>query len=356
MKRQPSKSNALTTLPFDQYSRQKLAYDLLHTLRVGDKKLSILDVGGYKGVTHIFHAKDDVTVLDVFDITEKNYRKGDATAMEFEDNAFDFVVSFDVFEHIPRDRRKEFVRECARVARRGVIIAAPIGTSQNAQAEVFMNNVFRALHGHDHQWLKEHIEYRLPEPGLAQKLMKQNGLHTFDFTSNYLPYWLLMQAAIFAASKFDKVGKSIDSLYETYNTMIHPDGTANPNENYRTVAFGVVSDADARRIEAFKHNFAVSTDKRFDNSIRVIESVTRLFTAALDEFAAETRTKQEELHAVHTALGKAQTEAVDISGKLMKAETELATIKRSRTYRLAKRLAGAKNYPKRIVRRGGHES
>lgn len=351
MKRQPQ-ATALTTLPFDQYSRQKLAYDLLDTLREKGKKLSILDVGGYKGVTHLFHAADDVTVLDVFDVTEKNYIKGDATAMEFKDKSFDFVVSFDVFEHIPRDKREAFVSECARVARKGVLIAAPVGTVQNAEAEVFLNDVFRSLHGKDHPWLIEHIDYRLPEPGLAQALLKKNGLHIFSFTSNYLPYWLLMQAAIFAASKFDKVGKVIDALYDTYNTTIYPDGTANPDENYRTVAFGLFSKADAHQIETYKHRFTIQTDKRFDNSLYVIKKVTQTFTAALDEFATEGREKDAELHEIHAALGKTQREAADRLGQLMGVEAELTAIKRSRAYRLAKKMADVKNYPKRAVKRG----
>ncbi len=93
---------AIIRLPFDQYSRQKIAAIIIDAMRAKGQSFSILDVGGYKGATHLFHTRDTVTVLDVFDVKEKHYIRGDATAMTFKDDSYDFVVSFDVFEHIPR--------------------------------------------------------------------------------------------------------------------------------------------------------------------------------------------------------------------------------------------------------------
>lgn len=348
----PKANRSLERLPFDQYSRQKLAHDIIDSLRVGSERLSILDVGGYKGATHVFQPKDQVTVLDVFDIQEKDYIKGDATKMEFADGAYDYVVSFDVFEHIPRDKRERFVSECVRVARRGVIIAAPVGTPQNAQAEVFMNNVFRTLHGQDHQWLHEHIEYRLPEPGLSSKLLAKNGLHVFDVPSNYLPHWLLMQSAIFAASKTDKVGKAIEGLYADYNGHVYPDGYMTTTQNYRIVAVGVKSENDATKLRKVITAMSADNARSFDDTLHVIEQVTEVLTVAINELFEEGRTKSKELDQLR---GKVEAQRQDNEGKagrIAQLEGEVAAIKGSKSYQLAQRLSAVRNYPKRALKKG----
>lgn len=336
-------------LPFDQFSRQKLAFELIEALRTGKQNFSILDAGGYQGATHAFHPHDSVTVLDVFEVKEKDYIQGDATAMTFADNSFDFVVSFDVFEHIPRERREAFVSECARVARRGVIIAAPTGTPQNADAEVFLNNLFKQLHGHDHPWLKEHIDYRLPEPHLPQKLLEKNKLRTFAFSSNYLPAWMLMQGAIFAASKTDKVGKKIDALYKKYNASTYPDGVQELSRNYRMVTIGVKSDKDARVLSKLSAKYTANDDKKFENNLLVVKQVTQILVDALDEFFIESTNKTETIEKLQLQLEQLQDELADKQKSIAIMSTELEVIKQSRSYKLARKMAAAKNYPKRLL-------
>ncbi len=327
----------LTSLPFDQYSRQKRASEIINCLRKSNaQRFTILDAGGYLGATHLFHSNDSVTVLDVFDVKQKNYVHGDATAMTFQDNSFDFVVSFDVFEHIPRSKRQAFIGECTRVAKRGVIVAAPFGTPQNAEAEVFLNGLFKQLHKKDHQWLKEHIDYRLPEPGLATQLLKEVKLHTVEFPSNYLPFWILLQSVIFAASKFDKVGKHIDALYEIYNTNLDPDGILPLDYNYRTLSVGLKSQTDAKVITdmAKQIRTAKGTDV-FDETILVLKQAIRVYTDALRQF-------DEEVDHQRQRIGELEA---DSRGKQEYIEALLAhitTIEDSKSYKLARKLAAAK--------------
>ncbi|HUC89524.1 MAG TPA: methyltransferase domain-containing protein [Patescibacteria group bacterium] len=345
-------SDLSLSLPFDQYSRQKIASELIQSLRTNNEKLSILDVGGYKGATYLFQKNDAVTVLDVFDVHEENYVKGDGTNMDFGDNSFDYVVSFDVFEHIPRDKRESFVSECTRVAKRGVIIAAPVATPQNAGAEVFLNDMFAQLHGKDHPWLKEHIDYHLPELGLSQKLLKKYGLHTLDVPSNYLPLWLLMQATIFAASKTDKVGKRIDGLYEMYNKSVHPDGAHNPEENYRVVSIGVKSQKDLDTLKKTMGTADANHERNFNNCVVVAEKVTQVLVQALNEFfeVAEDRGKQIDM--LKARFNDSEKKAAEKQNEVAALKSEIDVIKKSRSYRLATKMAKAKNYPNRVLKGG----
>ena len=57
----------------------------------------------------------NITYLDI-DLPEEllknpKYILGDATNMSFEDNSYDIIVALDVFEHIPIDKKSDFIKE-----------------------------------------------------------------------------------------------------------------------------------------------------------------------------------------------------------------------------------------------------
>lgn len=74
-----------------------------------------------------------ITALGVGDFSELEqqfpglrYVRGDGRGLPFEDNSFDFVYSHAVIEHVgSRDSQVTFIRELARVARRGVLFTTP---------------------------------------------------------------------------------------------------------------------------------------------------------------------------------------------------------------------------------------
>ncbi len=97
------------------------------------KNAKILDVGcGLGQYTALFaHDRNIVTGLDVQDTRDKTYSpfykfdlyKG--KKFPYPDNTFDYVINFDVIEHIPHD--KKFVKEMYRVLKKGgeAIVATP---------------------------------------------------------------------------------------------------------------------------------------------------------------------------------------------------------------------------------------
>jgi hypothetical protein len=222
-------------VPFDQFSRQYQVDAILSELRKKGDRFTILDVGGYKGRTADFLANDTVTVLDLYDTHEKNYVKGSALEMPFEDNSFDYVVSFDVLEHIAPDKRKRFFDECNRTAKHGTIICAPQKTPANERAESSLNNLYKRLHRKPHQWLREHIEYGIPDFDSLEKYINTKGLFTTRFHSNKIQLWTAMQEAIFINSKFPLASEKLLAINEFYNAHFQYDGGGAQEASYRLI-------------------------------------------------------------------------------------------------------------------------
>jgi|GEM_PF-1898897 len=234
-------------VPFDQYSRQFQVMTIIDNLRSKDSPFKVLDVGGYKGRTADFLANDNVTVLDLFDVEEPGYIKGSALDMPFEADSFDFVMSFDVLEHIPAEKRKTFVKECSRVAKRGVIISAPHRTLANQRAEHILNDLYVGLQGEPHRWLKEHIEYVIPDFTKVEADIQKQGLHAVAFPSNKLNLWVAMQQPIFLNSKHPMAAEKLLELNEYYNRNFEYDGGDLAAESYRKILCCFSSEADRDR-------------------------------------------------------------------------------------------------------------
>lgn len=84
-------------------------------------------------------------------------------SLPFPDLSFDYVLSVDMLEHVPRERRQAFVAEMLRVARRRVFIAVPCGEKAEAQDRE-LDALFTRLRGEPYVYLREHVERGLPSP------------------------------------------------------------------------------------------------------------------------------------------------------------------------------------------------
>ncbi len=236
--------------PFDQYSRQFQVAAIVNDLRDAGKSFKILDVGGYKGRTAEFFPKDEVIVLDVFDVEENNYVKGDGTKLPFKDGSFDFVLNFDVLEHIPVKGRHLFVDECVRVASRGAIFSAPHKTPENEKAEESLNELHKTLHGKEHRWLKEHIDYTLPDYVDIEQFINKKGLYTVKFPSNDTLLWTLMQGIIFLNSKFPMAAPKLIEINEHYNEHYPYDGGDDLSNTYRLILCAMKNQSDSKKLQA----------------------------------------------------------------------------------------------------------
>jgi SAM-dependent methyltransferase len=207
--------DSLYSMAFDQFSRQHTVKRLIEELRT-EKKHKILDVGGNNGKTREFFPTDEVLIVDLYDKVEPGYLMANALSLPFEGGSFDFVVSFDVYEHIhPRDRDK-FISELIRVADKATLLAAPFDTRGVSSAETELNVFYKTLNGKNHQWLIEHIDNSLPSVEALKALLNKQRVVYSAYKSNNLLLWNTMQSLIFLSDSV-KSPEYLSSLNKFYN-------------------------------------------------------------------------------------------------------------------------------------------
>ncbi|MBP8250737.1 MAG: methyltransferase domain-containing protein [Herpetosiphon sp.] len=235
----------IQTMPFDQFGRYHMLREAVDACRsvVGDQPLKILDVGGYyfnaenQHVLPIlpFLPHDDVLVIDTVDCELPHYQRGDGTKLDFADGAFDFVVTADTLEHIPRPNREAFWHELLRVAQHGVILLAPFASPQVESAEALLNHFIKTYLHSDHVMLNEHVQYGLPRLDEWLPWLNNAGFKAKSYPTGYVHAWigmmmikhLLMRIAPGAESQY-----RIDSYY---NQHFFPTERRNPA--YRHMIF-----------------------------------------------------------------------------------------------------------------------
>ena len=152
----------LTTLflPYDLYERHSVVCRLLAEA-LGERSggSCVLDVGGRAGLLERFVAFRVIAV----NLDGSGHLAGSGFALPFADGSFDAVVTLDTLEHMPREARLPFIRECCRVARQFVIVAAPFGSKGHAVLEARLYNLYQSRYGEPHAYLGEHVRYGLPD-------------------------------------------------------------------------------------------------------------------------------------------------------------------------------------------------
>lgn len=90
----------------------------------------------------------------------------------FGEASFDLVCSTDVFEHIPRERRKTFLESALRVARKAAYIAFPAGRDAAIAEEMIRCTRSRVIF---RDALQEHAVHGLPQPEEVGALLEEIG-------------------------------------------------------------------------------------------------------------------------------------------------------------------------------------
>ena len=179
---------------FDQYQRYKHVQEIVDLIRE-NKIYKILEVGAneHKNLEK-FLPNDSITYLDI-EVPESlqndpQYIKADATKMpQVPSESYDFVVALDVFEHIPKEIRENFLKELHRVAKQGVIISAPYNSLEVINAEIRANEYYKQLYGNGFRWLEEHRENDLPDIDKTISFYKNHNINYLQFEHGSLSTW-----------------------------------------------------------------------------------------------------------------------------------------------------------------------
>lgn len=191
----------------------------------GQKEIDILDVGGKDNALWAFLADENLpynlTALDILPADERTkdykYIQGDATQMDFADNTYDCVISTDVLEHIPPEKKANFINECIRVAKDLIIIAAPFDSPITDYVEHSVNNFYKSFTNKDYIWLQEHFEVHKPKRELIENIIKEKELTFSLLENNNLENWIL-----FLPLNFLPMGVEVDQhSVEEINTFFN---------------------------------------------------------------------------------------------------------------------------------------
>lgn len=138
-------------IPYDIYERHRRIGEYI------DKDDTVLDVGGELNHLSQFCSPKSIVVanLTTGDVIIKKDK------LPFKDNSFSCVCAIDVLEHIPAQKRQQFIENLIKVASSKVVLSFPMGTTKH---EVYEKETLSWLlkKNHDVSYLKEHIKYVLP--------------------------------------------------------------------------------------------------------------------------------------------------------------------------------------------------
>lgn len=222
---------------FDLYGRYKIPSTIINLNRQPGQKVSILDVGGRGNILKDFLYEDDVYYLDPnIKSNEVNFIEGDGCHIPRGDDFFDWVISCDVFEHVEENQRIDFLIENLRVAKEGVILAAPFFTPKIKKAEEEVNAFYYQLYGQNHPWLIEHIVNGLPSLQETVNFFKKINFSCEIIRNNRLDLWTILQKISLTTNA------QSDKLNFYYNNNIYPkdvvwNDLVDNNEYYRTVLY-----------------------------------------------------------------------------------------------------------------------
>ena len=209
-------------IAFDQFQRYKTASIIIEQNRT-DSILKVLEIGAneHKNLEK-FLPTDEIQYLDIqlSDLlkNDKQYILADATNMpEIETDSFDVVIALDVFEHIPKNLRNDFLDELNRVSKNIVVLASPYDELGVNKAEVRVNAYFKTKYGIDYSWLDEHISNGLPNLDETLKYLNDKKLQKIThFKHGTLELWERLIRVHFEVSDnlaLQEYRQNIDTFY-----------------------------------------------------------------------------------------------------------------------------------------------
>lgn len=259
-------------ITFDQYQRYKTIQILIKAIKNYYKldKVKILEVGANEQLNlEKFLPDEDITYSDL-EVPESigsdvKFIKADATNLcNIDDGEFDIVVSSDVFEHIPKDKRNDFIKETYRVSKILNINCFPFYSRAVVNSEIRVNEFYKGIYGIDHRWLKEHIDNGLPNINDIEILLNRLNMKNFMFEHGDIFVWEEMTKALSFSESSHNTLEVMQRIVNVYIDYIYRHDIG--NENYRKFLIIAKEDEALKYIkDAVNQNFDKELSSKYTN-------------------------------------------------------------------------------------------
>jgi len=207
---------------FDQYSRYKVCVDVLNN--IGVTKGAILDVGsGEECLLQHFLPNFNVVCLDPLlqDDPAKNRMHGDIFTTSF-NRKFDWIICVDTLEHIPIEKRQDFLHKLSDLSLEGMIIACPCSDRGDAiNTDIWINEVYFKAFGTNYKWLDEHFKNSLPQLTLIKKTLHDLGWKTNVIENGHTPWLRDFLSFSICVMKFENGLQKVLELSDYFNQNLY---------------------------------------------------------------------------------------------------------------------------------------
>lgn len=243
-------------IPFDQAQRYVITAMAIERLRRPGQSFSILEVGAnrHRRLGSLL-PQDCIVYLDM-EIPEEmkgdmDVIEGDATKLTFPDGQFDVVVALDVLEHIPTEKRRDFLKHTTRVAGLITIIAAPFADPQVSAAEADACAFWDQFMPMPYRWLTEHVNNGLPDLAETQLMLTELGMRHRSIGHGRLGLWRDMLKGHFSAEAMPELKPAMHALDDWYEKYLLARDFSD-GDCYRHFLF---CSSDSNKIESVANSF-----------------------------------------------------------------------------------------------------
>jgi|GEM_PF-2603949 len=191
---------------FDQFQRYSVLREFLDVfypdrLDHREKAIRVLDIGGLspdrQGQSFWLPVKrvllEGSFALDINFCAEKRFIQGEGMKLPFKNGSFDVAAALDVIEHIPTEKREEFLKEMCRVTRTTVIVSAPFRDAKIEETEALLFEEIKRIHRAEHRQLLEHKTFGLPDVSSVSEALAGYMPAGAGFFFGALDNWLFFQ-------------------------------------------------------------------------------------------------------------------------------------------------------------------
>ena len=333
------------------FQRYELAAQLLRAATKASS-LSVLDVGGHPGMAPIFLPGHNCLVVDLVPVKATASIVASADALPVRSGALDIVLSLDVLEHLPEDKRGLAVREMFRVSREYVVLGGPFDSEEARVADRFVYELVRRISGEKHRFLAEHLQHGLPNLKKTRQLVEAESKSYVEVPNGYIFNWLPMMIANHYLLTLPDANGLSPMLNKLYNTYFYP--TDNREPAYRQL-FLASKNRSLQKRKVFAACGALGrTRYHSDESVKL--QMSQLLAHAV-ELAQWNRARDEELFEKQRVIEELERQGLEKQRVIEELERtnrikqdaveelrdELTRIKSSRTFRFscaAERLFG----------------